>query len=74
MRTKPMVLPLVEQSDGRWVTRDSRLASAVLVPALSLGRRVLASRGSGADAGTLSLAEADMPAGGPALFGTSSTF
>ena len=62
------VLPLVEQSDGRWVT-DSRLASAVLVPALSLGRRVVVTHGSGADADTLSLAEADTPASGPALFG-----
>ena len=61
-----VVLPLVEVSPGRWVA-DCEKATPVLVPLLSLGRRVAATAGSGVAAGTLSLGEPAVAAGGRAL-------
>ena len=58
-----VVLPLVETA-GRWVP------DRTLVPLLSLGRRVVATEGSGAQAGTFSMAVADAAAGGSALMPT----
>ena len=46
---------------------DCRLASVVLVPVLSLGRRVVATEGSGEHSGTYTLAAPDVAAGGRTL-------
>ena len=65
MLTAPaaVVLPLVERG-GRWVA--DRSVAPVLVPLLSLGRRVDATEGSGAGVGTFTIAAA----GGPPLEAT----
>ena len=63
-----VILPLVER-DGRWVA-DHCIASPVLVPLLSLGRHVVVTEGSGACAGSFSVATADLAAGGPQLHTT----
>ena len=60
-----MILPLVERS-GRWVA-DRSVARPVLVPLLSLGRRVLASEGRGDGVGSFTIEAAAVAAGGPAL-------
>ena len=60
-----VVLPLVKVS-GRWVP-DRTKAPPVLVPLLSLGRRAIATEGSGARSATFSFALAAVPAGGPEL-------
>ena len=52
-----VVLPLVEESPGRWLA-DCVEATPVLVPLLSLGQRVVASAPSEAE-GAFSLAAAD---------------
>ena len=54
------------QLSPRWVPDRTR-ARPTLVPLLSLGRRVVATEGSGAQAGTFSMAVADAAAGGSAL-------
>ena len=61
-----MTLPLLE-ADGRWAPDRSR-ASPVLVPLLSLGRRVVAVEAGG---GTFAIRRAPTAAGGPALRATS---
>ena len=58
-------LPLVER-EGRWVA-DRSVACPVLVPLLSLGRRVIASEGSGDRAGSFEITAAEHAVGGPAL-------
>ena len=55
-----VVLPLVERSRGRWVAAAT---APLLVPLLSLGRRMVATEGGG----TFSLAPAAPAAGGPRL-------
>ena len=60
-----VVLPLVNTA-GRWAP-DRTQAPPTLVPLLSLGRRVVATEGSGAQAGMFSMAVADTAAGGSAL-------
>ena len=64
-----MVLPLVKSS-GRWLA-DRTKASPVLVPLLSLGRRVTATEGSGERASTFSMRLANVAAGGQELQATS---
>ena len=59
-----MIYPLVECINGSWKV-DVHASSAVLVPVLSLGRRMVAT--PAAHAGTFTLAEAAVAAGGPAL-------
>ena len=61
-----VVLPLVEVSPGRWAT-DRSTAPPVLVPLLSLGRRVVAVAEDGEPSGAFSLGTADVAAGGRAL-------
>ena len=60
-----VVLSLVQQG-GRWVV-DCTRARPVLVPVLSLGRRVVATAGTGAQAGSFSIVLATVAAGGPQL-------
>ena len=63
-----VILPLIEREDG-WVA-DPSVAGPVLVPLLSLGRRVLASEGSGESADTFSFSAAEHVAGGLQLYTT----
>ena len=65
-----VVLPLVEASPGRWVANWTKAPPAV-VPLLSLGRRAVATEGSGAHTDTFSLRLADAAAGGQELHATS---
>ena len=58
-----------DRTRARWVPDRTR-ARPTLVPLLSLGRRVVATEGSGAQAGTFSMAVADAAAGGSALMPT----
>ena len=58
-----VVVPLVRKPDGRWAEDFSR-ASPQLVPVLSLGRRMVATR---AAHGSLTFAVAGAAAGGAAL-------
>ena len=53
------------ERDGRWEADGS--CAPLLVPVLSLGRRVVATEGVGVEAGTYSLADAEVDAGGPRL-------
>ena len=62
------VLPLIEREDS-WVA-DPSVAGPVLVPLLSLGRRVLASEGSGESTDTFSFSAAELVAGGLQLYAT----
>ena len=62
-RCSAVVVPLVRQPDGRWAEDFSR-ASPQLVPVLSLGRRMVATR---AAHGSLTFAVAGAAAGGAAL-------
>ena len=55
---------LVERADGHW---EVARACPMLVPVLSLGRRMLLSEGSGALAGTFALSAPAVAAGGPQL-------
>ena len=64
-RCSAVILPLVECSD-RWVA-DRSVARPVLVPLLSLGRRVVASEGQGASTGSFAVAADAQAAGGPVL-------
>ena len=64
-RCSAVILPLVKRG-GRWVP-DRIVAPPVLVPLLSLGRRVVATEGSGDCAGSFSIAAAPQAAGGPQL-------
>ena len=64
-RCSAVILPLVGRG-GRWVA-DRSVARPVLVPLLSLGRCVVASKGSGNRASSFTIAAADQAAGGPAL-------
>ena len=59
-----VIAPLVERA-GQWLPDRSR--APLLVPVLSLGRCMAATEGSGAQAGSYSLAVADREAGGPQL-------
>ena len=56
----------LKHSPWRWVP-DRTKAPPVLVPLLSLGRRAIATEGSGARSATFSFALAAVPAGGPEL-------
>ena len=49
---------------------DAGAACPVLVPLTSLGRRVVATEGSGAQAGSFAIGAADRAAGGPRLHAT----
>ena len=64
-----MVLPLTEGTEGQWVG-DCAEATPVLVPLLSLGRRVVATPVAGEPAGTVMIAPANVAAGGWALLST----
>ena len=55
---------LVERADGHW---EVARACPMLVPVLSLGRRMPLSEGSGALAGTFALSAPAVAAGGPQL-------
>jgi hypothetical protein len=57
---------------GRWVA-DRTVARPLLVPLLSLGRRVVATEGSGARSGSFTIAPAAHAAGGPRLRSVSLT-
>ena len=59
-----VVQMLVERADGHW---EVARACPMLVPVLSLGRRMLLSEGSGALAGTFALSAPAVAAGGPQL-------
>lgn len=61
-----VVLPLLLKEDEHWVA-DSRVASAILMPVLSLGRRVVATAATSALKNTFSIADDDVAAGGPSL-------
>ena len=63
-----VIMPLVCMQ-GRWVP-DAEKAPPVLVPLLSLGRRVVATEGTDATAGTFAVAAAPAVVGGPALLPT----
>ena len=67
-RCSAVIFPLVKQGT-QWVA-DCSVASPVLVPLLSLGRRVVASEGSGDRSGSFSIAAAAQTAGGPQLHAT----
>ena len=64
-RCSAVVQPLVEVG-GRWVV-DCTKASAVLIPAAILGRQVIATAGTGAHAGSFTIADAPTAAGGARL-------
>ena len=63
-RCSAVVIPLARRGNGRWV-EDFAHASPQLVPVLSLGRRVEATKAAN---GSCSFAVAAKAAGGPALF------
>ena len=62
-----VVVPLVAR-DGRWAPSAS---APLLVPVLSLGRRVAATEGSGPHRGAFTITAAPTAAGGPLLRATS---
>ena len=64
-RCMAVVLPLIKTS-GQWAP-DRTKAPPVLTPLLSLGRRVVATEGSGARASTFSMRLAEVAAGGQEL-------
>ena len=67
MLCSAVIQPLVARG-GRWVVDAA--ACPVLVPLTSLGRRAVATEGSGAQAGSFTIGAADRAAGGPRLRAT----
>jgi len=66
-RCTAVILPLVER-DGRWVPDHTQ--APLLVPVLTLGRCMVATEGSGDQAGTFAITPAVTAVGGPRLLAT----